>query len=115
MSDGHPTKAAAIADAVDCYRSWATDGRNNYWRVQCFIDELAARQEPGVLVSARPAVPRRRAARTRERGQLMGKLYAQIDVNLPDDGKIIEAGDLAELALHPVHLASPTAPDRWRC
>ena len=28
----------------------------------------------------------------------MGKLYAQIDVNLPDDGKIIEAGDLAELA-----------------
>ena len=43
VSDEHPTKAAAIADAVDCYRSWATDGLNHYWRVQCFIDELALR------------------------------------------------------------------------
>lgn len=43
VSDGHPTKAAAITEAVDYYRSWATEGRNNYWRVQYFIDELPLR------------------------------------------------------------------------
>lgn len=34
------TKEEAVADAVDGYRSWATEGANHYLRVQYFLDTL---------------------------------------------------------------------------
>lgn len=38
VSDDHATKAEALAEAVDAYREWATEGRGHYHRVQYFID-----------------------------------------------------------------------------
>lgn len=37
--DDFGTRLEAIQCAVDVYREWATEGRNNYWRVMYFVEE----------------------------------------------------------------------------
>lgn len=39
LVDEFDTKAEAVQAAVECYREWATEGRNHYLRAQHFIDK----------------------------------------------------------------------------